>query len=289
MSISKIPFISSILHPTDFSAASEKAFAHALAIALFRQTKFTILNVGRHRGVESRWQQFPAVRETLERWDLLEENSPRSAVFEKLGVSIEKAATSAISTTSSILDYVSSNPVDLVVLATEGREGLSRWLKRSKAEAVSRASNALTLFVPSQGKGFVQVENGGISFKRILIPIDHQPSPTAAIIFATRAAQTFGVAETVEIVLLHVGSDKAVLDLDLDLPENAAWGFRKEVRQGDTIEEIITAANQFSADVIIMVTAGREGIFDVLYGSTTEQVLRKAPCPLLAVPQSWSK
>ena len=287
MRISKIPFISSILHPTDFSAASEKAFAHALAIALFRQTKFTILNVGRHRGVESRWQQFPAVRETLERWDLLEKNSPRSAVFEKLGVSVEKAATSAIGTTSAILDYVSSNPVDLVVLATEGREGLSRWLKRSKAEAISRASNALTLFVPSQGKGIVQVENGGIYFKRILIPIDHQPSPTAAIVFATRAAQMFGVAETVEIILLHIGSDSAVLDLDL--PENSAWDFRKEVRQGDTVEEIITAANHFSADAIIMATAGREGILDFLHGSTTEQVLRKAPCPMLAVPQWWSK
>jgi nucleotide-binding universal stress UspA family protein len=33
-----------------------------------------------------------------------------------------------------------------------------------------------------------------------------------------------------------------------------------------------------------MPTAGREGVFDALRGSTTERVLRRAPCPLLAVP-----
>lgn len=288
MTSEKIPFISSILHLTDFSDASERAFAHALAIALFRQTEFTILNVGSHRSVESRWQQFPAVRKTLERWDLLEDDSPRSAVFEKLGVSVKKAAASAIGTTSAILDFVSSNPVDLVVVATEGREGLPRWLKHSKAEAISRASNALTLFVPSQAKGFVKPETGDISLKHILLPIDRQPSPTAAIVFATRAAQMLGNDhEPVEIVLLHIGSDESVLDLDL--PKNPIWHFRKEVRRGDTVEEIIAAATQYSADSIIMATAGREGILDVLSGSTTEQVVRRSACPLLAVPQSWSK
>ena len=124
MNTSKIPFINSILHLTDFSAASEKAFAHALAIALYRQTEFTILNFGSHRSVESRWQHLPAVRETLERWNLLEENSPKSAVFDKLGVSVKKAAASTIGTTSAILEYVGGNPVDLIVLATDGREGL---------------------------------------------------------------------------------------------------------------------------------------------------------------------
>ncbi len=287
MNNSNIPFISSILHLTDFSDASEKAFAHALAIALFRQTEFTILNVGSHRSVESRWQQFPAVRKTLERWSVLDKDSPRSAVFEELGVSVKKAAPSAVGTTSAILDYVSNNPVDLVVVATEGREGLPRWLKYSKAEAVSRASKALTLFVPNQGKGFVEVENGDLSLKRILIPTDSQPSPTAPIVFATRAAQLLGVDQPFEIILLHIGSDDAVLDMNL--PENPAWHFRKALRQGDTVQEIIAAADQFSADAIFMATAGREGILDVLYGSTTEQIVRKAPCPLLAVPQSWPR
>ena len=281
-----IPFIKSILHPTDFSLASEKAFAHALAIALFRQAEFTLLNVGSHQKDESKWKQFPGVRDTLERWDLLEKNSPRSAVFDNLGVSVKKVAISGISATSSVQDYLNRNPVDLIVLATEGREGAPRWLKHSKAEAISRTSEALTLFVPSEGKGFIDFKEGDLSLKRILIPVDYKPSPRAATVFATRAAEAFGAGATVEIVLLHVGSDDTVLNVDL--PESPAWHFIKEFRQGELIEQIIDAAEQYAADIIVMPTAGREGFLDAVHGSTTEQVLRKAACPLLAVPQSWS-
>lgn len=287
MNTTELPFIKSILHPTDFSPASEKAFAHALAIALIRQTEFTILNVGDNKSKESGWEQFPAVRKTLERWGLLEKGSQREAVFEQLGLRVRKSVQSGITAKSAILKYLESNPADLIVLATEGRGGLPRWLSRSKAEAVAQASNAITLFVPKEGKSFIQLENGDISIQRILLPIDHQPSPTAAIIYATRAAQALAVDNTVEIVLLHIGNDETVFDLDL--PENPNWRFRKETRSGDPVEAIISTANEFSSDVIIMTTAGHEGIFDALRGSTTEQVLRKACCPLLAVPQSWSK
>ena len=53
------------------------------------------------------------------------------------------------------------------------------------------------------------------------------------------------------------------------------------------VEEIIEAANEISADLIVMMTVGHEGILDTLRGSTSEQVLRHAPCPLLAVPEAW--
>jgi nucleotide-binding universal stress UspA family protein len=39
-----------------------------------------------------------------------------------------------------------------------------------------------------------------------------------------------------------------------------------------------------AADLLIMTTAGHAGVLDALRGSTTEQVLRRVPCPLLAVP-----
>jgi nucleotide-binding universal stress UspA family protein len=287
MKTTELPFIKSILHPTDFSPASEKAFAHALAIALLRKTELTILHVGKVNNDDSMWEKFPAVRKTLERWNLLEEGSPQETVFEKLGVQIKKTARSGVLTTFSVMDYLQEDPVDLIVLATQGREGLPRWVRRSKAEAIAQVSNTITLFVPEEGKSFIHLEDGDISLKCILVPIDRQPSPNAAIIYATRAAQALGVDTTVEIILLHVGTDDTVLDLDL--PENSAWKFKKEVRTGDPVDEIISAANQFSADAIFMATAGHEGILDAMRGSTTEQIVRKAPCPLAAIPQSWSK
>ena len=279
------PFISSILHPTDFSKASEKAFAHALAAALLRQAEFTILHVGKNKIDGSEWKQFPAVRKTLERWGLLKKGSQKEDVLDQLGVSVKKVSAKGTNITSEILDYVNNNSVDLVVLATKGREGLPRWINRSVAETIAQASNTITMFVPEEGKSFIQLESGNISLQKILVPIDYQPSPNSAIVYATRAAQALGVDNSVEIILLHIGKDDTVFDIDL--LENSALKFSKEIRSGDPVDEIISAVKQFSTDAIFMATAGHEGILDVLRGSTTEQVVRKAPCPLVAIPESW--
>jgi len=44
------------------------------------------------------------------------------------------------------------------------------------------------------------------------------------------------------------------------------------------------AAADWPPDMIGMATAGHHGFLDALRGSTTERVLRRSPCPLLAVP-----
>ena len=47
-------FIQTVVHPTDFSAASERAVAHALAVALVRHASLTILHVGMEDRPEGR-------------------------------------------------------------------------------------------------------------------------------------------------------------------------------------------------------------------------------------------
>jgi hypothetical protein len=64
-----VPFVKSIFHPSDFSKASELAFAHALAVALIRETELVIMHAG--RGNVGDWSQLPPVRKTLERWQVL--------------------------------------------------------------------------------------------------------------------------------------------------------------------------------------------------------------------------
>jgi hypothetical protein len=44
----------------------------------------------------------------------------------------------------------------------------------------------MSLFVPAGARGFVAVEDGHLSLRRILIPVDRHPSVQAAIQFATR-------------------------------------------------------------------------------------------------------
>jgi nucleotide-binding universal stress UspA family protein len=56
------------------------------------------------------------------------------------------------------------------------------------------------------------------------------------------------------------------------------------LRTGDVVQSIVDAALEYDVDLIGMPTAGRHGIFDALRGSTTERVIRHAPCPVFAVP-----
>lgn len=52
---------------------------------------------------------------------------------------------------------------------------------------------------------------------------------------------------------------------------------------GRASDEIIKYANDHNIDLISIATHGRSGIEHLLFGSTTERVLRKATCPVLAV------
>src|SRR2546426_494733 len=55
------------------------------------------------------------------------------------------------------------------------------------------------------------------------------------------------------------------------------------LRSGNVVESIVDAAIEFDVDAIAMPTAGHHGILDALRGSTTERVIRHAPCPVFAL------
>ena len=59
---------------------------------------------------------------------------------------------------------------------------------------------------------------------------------------------------------------------------------RQEIGIGTPYKLIIEKAKQEGADLIVMSTHGRTGLAHMLIGSVTERVLRRAPCPVLAVP-----
>lgn len=55
------------------------------------------------------------------------------------------------------------------------------------------------------------------------------------------------------------------------------------ILKGTPYEEIIKFAEDNEVDLIVLGTHGRKGIDRVLFGSTAEQILRNAPCPVLSV------
>jgi len=273
-----VPFVDSVFLPTDFSPASERALAHALAIAMIRQTRFTILHVGSSK---AEWTQFEVVSRLLESWGVLKPDSSRRDVFEQLALRMRTIALNERKPLPTVLDFLRQSPTDLTVLSTSGRTGLARWLQPSKAERVREKSNTMTLFVPDNARGFVSLQTGQFLLTRILIGVDSEPNPRPAVEYAARIAKVVGIP--IEVELLYVGD--AAKTPDLDLPQEEMLNLHKTTRKGDAVQEIVDTASQRKSNLIMMTTRGHHGILDALRGSVTEQVVRKAPCPVLAIPQ----
>lgn len=271
--------IQSIVHPTDFSEASAGAFAHALKIALAAKATLTVLHVaGAHDMNE--WEHFPHVRRTLADWGLMDANEPPEAIARKLGMTVRKIEMVPQAPLEGIVHYLRTHAADLIVLATEGRQGVARWLHGSVAEALARHSRTPTLFVPAKVRGFVDERRGEVRLRHVLIPVDHTPKPMAAIDTIMGIARLIAGIDAEER-LLHAGNAAPVVERG-GTHRRLPVGLRK----GDAVDAIVDVANDWPADLIGMPTAGHHGFLDALRGSTTERVLRRAPCPLLAVPAS---
>ena len=269
--------LKSIFHPSDFSAASEVAFAHALKIALVAGTELALFHV--ESSPSAKWQDFPAVRDTLERWKLLPKGSPRSAVGQ-LGIDVEKVILSSKDPVKGCLGFLKKRPVDLIVLAVRQREGRMRWLEKSVGQTIARRAGQMTLFIPHGVEGFVSRQDGSVSVRSILIPVTSKPRPQPSVEAAARLIRNLQLPAGL-VTLLHVGP--AAEAPSVKLPEHTDWTWNIVAKCGETADTILETATEVSADLIVMTTDGPDGFLDGLRGTTSERVLRKAQCPVASL------
>ncbi len=270
--------VESVFHPSDFSAASEVAFAHALKVALVAKARLNILHVSADLHVE--WQDFPGVRETLERWKLIPKGSPRSAVGD-LGVEVRKVLATSKDPVRACLGFLEQDPADLIVLAVHQAQGRMRWLDKSIGKPIARAAGAMTLFIPHGVEGFVAREDGAVSLQSILIPVAGKPRPQPAVHAVTRIIRNLQLPAG-SVTLLHVGPAGEMPAVTV--PENDGWTWNRVTRAGDPVETILQTAGELHADLIVMTTDGPDGFLDGLRGTTSERVLRQARCPVANLP-----
>jgi nucleotide-binding universal stress UspA family protein len=266
-----------IAHPTDFSESSAAAFSHALAMALTAKSHLYLLHV-RQPGSSESWTSFPHVRELLARWELMDLGERPSQIEAKLGIEVTKVEIQHEDPQSGLFEFMLSHRPDLIVLATHGREGLKGWLRGSVSEALARRTHIPTLFMGPNSQGFVDPTTGKLRVEQILVPVAHQPSPLRSVDILTNLLAPFSVSPSA-FQFLHIGSEPP----EITVASGAKYSASVEVAEGPVVETILRVAHDGRVHMIAMPTAGHDGFLDALRGSTTEQVLRQAPCPLLAI------
>jgi nucleotide-binding universal stress UspA family protein len=139
--------------------------------------------------------------------------------------------------------------------------------------------------------------------QKILVPIDFSETSAKAVQYGSEFARTFGAELTLcyvfepPIMPMAVGfgaMPPVMMDeirpkiqerLDGYVSENVHEKVKVDTKMldGTPFVEIVRYARDAGKDLIIMPTHGRSGIAHMFLGSTTERVVRKAPCPVLVL------
>ena len=118
-----------------------------------------------------------------------------------------------------------------------------------------------------------------LTLRRILVPTDGAPCADRAFAHAAFLAERHGAELQVLRVLPVTGTEP---DRPRTRPVPEGVRLVETTRQGlDVPDEIVRSARD--VDLVVMGTHGRRGVARVAVGSTTEQVMRGADCPVLAV------
>jgi universal stress protein A len=136
-----------------------------------------------------------------------------------------------------------------------------------------------------------------MNWKRILCPVDLTQTCQDCVNVASSLARECGA----EFIFLYVAVPDLPASSGAAIPEvNKAIEREREVLQklhpplsgvlhrhelvrGQPAAAIVQYSNQNNIDLIVMPTHGRTGISRLILGSVAEEVLRHAPCPVLAI------
>jgi len=146
-------FTSNILVPTDFSKSSILALEAANLLARQNDAKVTLVHVYEPRGVlfggEPGLEDGHAVNKELEAKIHAELEKVARERFPDVA-KIKTALVISESAVKGIVEYAERENVDLIVLATHGRTGLSRMMIGSVAEKVVRHASCPVLTLRSK-------------------------------------------------------------------------------------------------------------------------------------------
>ncbi|PJA95424.1 MAG: universal stress protein [Ignavibacteriales bacterium CG_4_9_14_3_um_filter_34_10] len=140
--------------------------------------------------------------------------------------------------------------------------------------------------------------------KKILVPIDFSDYSKNALRYAVEFAEIFKA----KIFLVYViepmiyPTDFSIGQVAIPAVENDLSARAEDelnnlvkteisgriesqiiIKSGKPFIEIIETATELDIDLIIIATHGHTGVEHLLFGSTAEKVVRKAPCPVLTL------
>ena len=289
-----------ILCAIDLSDFTPTVLAYAVALGRLFKADVSALHVF------ADWMP-PADGSTYPHW-MLELPQARAAIKEALDAVLapfnQSGHTIPLHTTEGdaakeIVRRATEWNADLIIVGTHGRSGYDRLALGSVAEKVLRKAPCPVLTLPP-GCAQSAVD---VAFTQILVPTDLSSCSGQALTMGLQLAEQSGgavtalrVVETIdgendtdvagafgEVRRRQVAAEERALQETIATLATAGHRVSAVVTVGRPYQEILRLADDRHADLIVMGVQGRGQVDLALLGSTTNQVVRLATCPVLTV------
>ncbi|MGE3164136.1 MAG: universal stress protein [Planctomycetota bacterium] len=299
-----------ILVPTDFSTGSESALRYACRFARCTASELVLLHVldlplYYYRTLET---QSDSPRE-LRQHAFEQARAKAQEILTRLPEAVDIPAHIRVRTGSAsreiIAEVQEEKNIDLVIIATSGRSGISHALLGSVAEKVIRTCSCPVITLREGTTGFAPDQR---SLRGVLCPSDASKLSEGAFPTAVDLCQRFHAPLHVLHVLEDLSAypmvewaflpdqqinavyEKAEADARASIQQaveqrcsSAAIVFDVNVRRGHAADGIVEEAKRTGSDLIVMMTHGRTGFEHSILGSVAERVARTATCPVLTL------
>jgi len=294
-----------IILPLDGSDLAERAKGLAVAIASRLHGRLVLVGAPEVYGLDMAWYGgagpevgMPMVPIT----DLMEE--VREATADMLEQHRAEIASQGIAASTAVVDEMPARAIVqtaaaedawLIVLATHGLGGLSRWALGSVADKVLQTADTPVLLVRA-GAEPVDPAPG-----HILVPLDGSALAEAVLPAVTRLAQAFGSRVTLASVSIEArlasetaemleAQQQAVERMTGYLARHAdrlgAAGLTAgvEILAGESPAEVLLERiGRGDIDLVALTTHGRGGLSRWAYGSVADRLIRTAGTPVLVL------
>jgi len=176
---------------------------------------------------------------------------------------------------------------DLIALSTHGRSGAFRLVAGSVAEEVLRRADVPVLVtrpstVIQESRRIVVALDGSDRSEAILPDVERLARKLDAEVHVIRVVQLVIAAGMGEVpVALPPEDPMPYLKGVVRRLEAAGLRATAVALEGGAADAILRYVEEASASLLCMATHGRSGLTRLMLGSVAEEVLRKAPCPVL--------
>jgi nucleotide-binding universal stress UspA family protein len=285
--------IQRILCPTDFSTHARRSLDAAIVLARWYRAEITVLHVVPAGVVADRAaaESDPSLRDELCRFaEVATAEGIPTHVALRVGGPVDE-----------ILAEADERDAGLMVIGTHGRGGFERWVLGSVCDKLLRKAPCPVLSVPHRPE---TGERHPWVFRNILCAVDFSATSLKALDYAVSVTREADAHLTLVHVVEGLPDHEPRINLHFNVAEYRLYVLRDarerlgrllpeeargwceaatSVAIGKAYREILRAARDMEADLIVIGVHGWGAMDPRLFGATAHHVIREAACPVLTI------